>query len=554
MPPTNPDDQTPAAADAVIRTKRSLSIVWLVPLVAVVVGAWLVYKAVSEKGPTITITFKSAEGLEAGKTKLKYKDVEIGVVDTIELSPKLDSVVVTADLDKSAEPFLTEQTRFWVVRARVAGGEVSGLGTIFSGAYIAIEPGIKGKSARHFAGLEIPPVVTTDQTGRHFLLKASRLGSLNYGSPLYYRQIQVGQVEGYELDPAGTGVNVKVFVEAPYQGYVRQNTRFWLVSGLDVELSAQGVRVDTASVVSLMIGGIAFNVLAEDEDPEAEAAEGATFHLYNNYNEALEQRFTGKARYLLFFDGSVRGLQRDAPVEFRGLPLGRVVSVKLEADPAKVEFRIPVVIEIEPERMGQQMGTPEKREAVLKELVAKGFRAKLKPGSLLTGKLYVDLDFYRDAKKAQVVSERGYLVIPTIPTTIDEITDAVTRFVEKLDKLPLDKIVRDLDKTVSGIEKLVNAPELRQSLESIDQILKDFKSIAERADAETLPGLNTSIQRLQETLTEVKGLISADAPLQYDLRRTLEELSGAGRAVRQLADYLERNPEALIYGKGNDKR
>ena len=250
MSKSNDVPQLKGVPEADIRTqKRRISIVWLVPLVAVVIGGWLVYKAISEKGPTITITFKSADGLEAGKTKIKYKDVEVGRVDSIVLSKDLSHVIVKAEFVKGSKNYLSQNTRFWVVRARVAAGGVSGLGTLFSGAYIGIDPGNPGTPATHFEGLEVPPVVTTDLPGSHFVLRASSLGSLNVGAPVYFRRIEVGQVISYQLDEDGQAVTVKVFVHDPHHQLVRKNTRFWNASGLDVAIGAEGIRVDTESFV-----------------------------------------------------------------------------------------------------------------------------------------------------------------------------------------------------------------------------------------------------------------------------------------------------------------
>ena len=214
-------------AQAVVQTKKSVSIVWIVPLVALLIGGWLAYRAITGKGPTIRIAFESAAGLEAGKTKIKFKDVEVGQVEDIRLNPDMSQVIVTARLTKNAKQYLSEHTRFWVVRARVAGGGVSGLGTLFSGAYIAIDPGKPGKTIRSFKGLETPPIVTTDLPGRHFMLKAERLGSLDIGKPVYFRQIQVGQVVAYEMEKDGHAVDIKIFIHAPHHERVHKNTRFW---------------------------------------------------------------------------------------------------------------------------------------------------------------------------------------------------------------------------------------------------------------------------------------------------------------------------------------
>ena len=243
--PVENQNASPADAvrDSVVEERRGVSMVWIIPIVAALVGAWLAYHAISERGPAITITFETADGLEAGKTKVKYKDVEIGIVESIELSDDLDFVVVSARLGKKSKRYLTDQTRFLVVRASVSAGRVSGLGTLFSGAYIGMEPSTEGSASRHFTGLEIPPVVTSDQKGRHFTLRAESLGSVQIGSPVYYHRIEVGQIVAYELDKSGETVTVKVFVRAPHDQRVSQATKFWKATGIDVSVDADGIVV-----------------------------------------------------------------------------------------------------------------------------------------------------------------------------------------------------------------------------------------------------------------------------------------------------------------------
>ena len=317
--------------DAAVHTsKRHFSIVWLVPLVAVIIGGWLIFKAISEKGPTIHITFESAEGLEAGKTKIKYKDVVLGQVSTIELSDDLSFVVVTAEMATQAEKFISENTRFWVVRARVGATGVSGLGTLFSGAYIGLDPGKPGTIASTFKGMEVPPVVTTDLPGHHFVLQAPRRGSLEIGSPVYYRQIQVGQIVAYNLAQDGHSVAFEAFINAPYEKYVYPQTRFWNASGIDVSLNAEGFQVNTESLVSIVVGGIAFG-MPPKVTPGEPAENRAIFTLYPNVETALQETFVEKHHWTVFFNESVRGLSPGAPVEMYGVQIGQVLAVRLEA-------------------------------------------------------------------------------------------------------------------------------------------------------------------------------------------------------------------------------
>jgi paraquat-inducible protein B len=566
--------------EAVVSTRRrQISIVWVVPLVALLIGAWLVYKAISEKGPTVTIAFKSAEGLEAGKTKIKFKDVELGQVSEINLSPDLSHVLVTAELVKQAEKFLSANTRFWVVRARVAAGQVSGLGTLFSGAYIGLDPGKPGPPATHFEGLENPPVVTTDLPGRRFVLKASRLGSLDIGAPVYYRQIKVGQVVGYSLNDDGQAVTVKIFINAPLDKLVYKNTRFWNASGLDVAVDANGIRVNTESLVTILVGGIAFDTPANLE-PGGLADPDEVFKLYETHEKIHEKTYAEKSRWLLQFSGSVRGLTVGSPVEFRGIRIGQVLDINLEYDAKEKAFQIPVLVEIEPERI-KVIGDRNfvDRKEMDDYLVAQGLRAQLNTGSLITGQLFVELDFHPEAPPAKINREGRYPQIPTVPAPMEEITTSLTALLKKLEKLPIEQIGSDLKDTARGAKQLVAsaelqeavaalnqtlnhaqqfaaalnreiAPDLKSAVSSLNETLKRTRLLAQNFDASVVPQLGATLQQAQSTLKSINGSVSKDSPLYYQLLRVFKELTEAARSIRLMTDYLERNPDALIYGKG----
>jgi paraquat-inducible protein B len=582
------EEKTPKEAvhelpEAIVSTRKyQISIVWFVPLVAMLIGGWLVYKTLSEKGPAITISFESAEGLEAGKTKIKYKDVELGQVTEIRLTPDLSRVLVKADLVKEAEEFLSANTRFWVVRARVAAGQVSGLSTLFSGAYIGLDPGKPGLPATQFVGLETPPVVTTDLPGRHFKLHASRLGSLDIGSPVYFRQIKVGQVVGYKLEEDGESVSIRIFINDPIDKQIYKNTRFWNASGLDFAVDANGIRVNTESLVTILIGGIAFDTPTNLE-PGGLAGDNNDFKLYESRERIFDKTYTHKSRWLLHFEGSVRGLTVGSPVEFRGIPVGQVLDINMEFDARKRVFLIPVLIELEQERIkviGEMDETDEKQQNDY--LVAQGMRAQLKTGSLITGQLYVDLDFHPNAKPAHIIWEGRYPQMPTVPTSMEEITTSLTHLLKKLEKLPIEQIGNDLRDTVQGAKHLVNSaelqeaitdlnrtlnqaqqftatlnkvitPELRSAVANLNTTLKHTKKLAQNFDRTVVPEIDATLKEAQSTLNAIKGSVGKDSPLYYELMRVFKELSGAARSIRVMADYLERNPDALIYGKGKKR-
>jgi paraquat-inducible protein B len=540
-----------------VRTKKQrISIVWLVPLIALAVGGWLVYKAVSEKGPTVTITFKSAEGLEAGKTKIKYKDVELGQVDSIVLSKDISQVIVKAELVKESENFLSQNTRFWVVRARVAAGGVSGLGTLFSGAYIGLDPGKSGKPATHFKGLEVPPVVTADLPGSHFVLRAASLGSLNVGVPVFFRRIEVGQVISYQLDEDGQAVTVKVFIHDPHHELVRKNTRFWNASGLDVAISADGIRVDTESFVTLMVGGIAFDTPVNME-PGEPAEENEVFKLYKNLESISEKTYARKERWLLNFESGVRGLQEGAPVELQGIQIGQVLDVNLKFDVAKAAFSIPVLIELEPDRIKATGQLPEGAEGqkIMDYLVAKGMRAQLKTGSLITGQLLVAIDMHPEAPPAKINWEGRYPELPTVPTAMEEITTSLTQLLNKFEKLPIEQIGSDLRDTVAGAKQLVNSPDLQKSITALNETLNQAQSFVATLNTSVAPELKTAVSNLDSALLQAQKLTkSLNSNVAPQAERTLKALQEAARSIKNLAAYLERNPEALIRGKGKSNR
>ncbi len=527
------------AAEPFVQAKRRFSIVWIVPLVALAIGGWLAIKAIREKGPTITITFATADGLEAGKTKIKFKDVEIGQVETISLQGDASKVVVTARMVKEVEPYLTDQTKFWVVRPRISGGSVSGLGTVFSGAYIGIDGSKAGAPTHHFNGLEIPPVVTIGQPGRHFILQAETLGSLDIGSPVYYRQIEVGQVVSYALNQDGKSVEIKIFVQAPHHTQVTDHTRFWNASGFDVSLSAQGFKLDTQSMVSILTGGIAFD-LPKESIPGDEAKENEIFYLYADRNAIQEKRYTIRNYYMLLFDESVRGLNVGAPVEMYGIKMGEVVDLKLEFDVDRKKFTVPVTVAMEPERVSSS----KKEEALeiiendpgafIKVLVEQqGLRAQLQSANLLTGQMMINLVFVPDAPKATLTSRNGLTVVPTIPGSFERLQEGLSKIIANLEKVPFDQI----------------GGELQQTLKEVKTTVAEIGVLAKKLNGETAPKLQATLAELQKTLTEMQKGLGKDSPLNYNATKAVEELSLTLRSLREFLTTLDNQPQSLIFGK-----
>jgi len=548
----NPDEID--AVDAVVDTKRRFSLIWIVPITAALIGAWLVYKAKVETGPTVTVTFPSAEGVVAGKTKVKFKDVEVGQVASVALSSDLSKVVITATLDKTLEDHLSENSRFWIVMPRFSGGTVTGLGTLLSGVYIGMEPGGKGSKKRSFVGLEDPPLVPPDTPGRHYFVTADSLGSLDIGSPIYYRQLKAGQVESYELDEDGKSVRLRIFIDAPYDKYVRFGSRFWNASGITASLSAGGINVSTESLVALVFGGIAFDT-PERAESSSVADRGHVFKLFENRQAANAPQYTVKERLVMYFKDSVRGLAIGAPFELRGIKLGEVTNIELEGDARDLSFRIPVSIDYEPGRIKLDHIDPfnrdmQARESRLQTLVDKGLRAQLKTGSLLTGQLFVNLDFFPNAPPAEVRVENGVLVFPTIPSTLEELRTSLSALIEKLHKFPLEAIGNDLKSTLRGASDLTNSEDIREALRHLNETMANSQALTAQLNRNTAPALEKTLDEAIATLAKLQqNVLEEDSAVYHELTRALTELTNAARSVRGFADYLERHPDALIKGK-----
>jgi paraquat-inducible protein B len=539
-----------AVPEAEVTASRGISIVWLVPLVAAAIGIWLAYTTLQERGPTITITFDDAEGLEAGKTKVKYKDVEVGTVDSVRLSEDLKHIVVTAEMVKEAEAYMTEGTRFWVVSPRLGAGGVSGLGTLLSGVYIGVDPQ-PGAAATSFVGLAEPPLITSDTPGRHYMLHATTRGSIARGSAVYFRGIEVGQVVDYALADDNQSLDIQVFVQAPHDQLVQDDSRFWNASGFRVAMSASGVQVETESVQSLLSGGIAFDT-PMSATPGEPSPEGTAFVLYDSYETVTQAGYTTKVPYVVQFDESVRGLSPGAPVEFRGMRVGTVSDVGLQIDVTSDSVRIPVTIEIEPQRItftgtddGKDNPYDDTPYVLMEKLVERGLRAQLQSGNLLTGQLLVDLGFHPDAEAAKLSQNGTYPEIPSVPSEIDALTTSVNGVLTELAALPLAELVQELRSTVQGANQLISSPQTGEFLEALKVTATELQALVQTVDQQ----LGPLMTQVQGTLASAETMVGSNSQTRYDLDSMLKELAGAARSIRVLADYLERHPEALLRGK-----
>nr|WP_211708832.1 MlaD family protein [Paraburkholderia aspalathi] len=513
-----------------------MQLVWLVPIVAVLIAGWLAVKSVMQTGPTITIRFSTGEGIEAGKTKIKFKNVDVGVIRNVELSDDHKTVLASAEMSRNASSMLVDDTRFWVVRPRISGGTVSGIGTLLSGSHVGMDIGTSQKARRDFVGLESPPVLASGAPGREFVLKSENLGSLDVGSPVFFRRLQVGQIVSYALDPEGAGMIVHVFVNAPYDKYVTNDTRFWHASGVDVTVDTTGVKVDTESLVSILIGGLAFES-PPGTNSRVEADALHPYRLFLNRTEAMKRHDTITDKYVLNFKESVRGLTVGAPIDFRGIVIGEVSAINTHFDPATREFSIPVEVNIFPERLiprdewkdqGGQISSARKEFADY--LVSKGLRAQLRTASLLTGQLYIAIDFFPSAPKVTMDWSKKTPQLPTVPGNLQGLQESITDLVAKLNRIPFEGIATDLRKTMGDADALLNT-----------------------INTDIAPDAKTTMAAAREALASVNRTMQSDSPLQQSTADTMREVSRAAASIRSLAEYLERHPEALIRGKTEDK-
>jgi paraquat-inducible protein B len=529
-PPDVPD------AVAVPRKRWRIQWIWIVPIVAVLVGIWLAAQAVLSKGPTITVSFKTGEGLEAGKTKIKFKDVDIGEVKQLSLSKDYKLVIATAELTRDATNMLVDDTRFWVVRPRIAGGTVSGISTLLSGAYIGMDIGRAKQERRDYTGLEVPPVFASDVPGREFVLKAPDLGSVSVGTPIYFRRLQVGQVTSFDLDKDGSGVTLHVFINAPYDRYVNSDSRFWEASGIDVTLGAEGMQINTQSLVSILVGGLAFETPAASLN-RPEAATNEMFTLFDTRADALKEHDRIVDTYSFNFHGSVRGLVVGAPVDFRGITVGEVSAIYTRFDPDTKEISIRVEIKFYPERFTSRYATgpkgghmAEDPHAMADFLVERGLRGQLKTGSLITGQLYISLDFFPNAPKAHVDWSRTPPEIPTTPSGgLQSLQESLNRFVARIDKLPLEQIANNADQTLANTSLLMR-----------------------NLNGQVMPRAKSALLATQATLNSANTALQPDSTLQQETNDAIRQLARTAASFRALSDYLQMHPEALARGKAGN--
>jgi paraquat-inducible protein B len=556
--------EPPVLAHAATRRSRRVSVIWVIPLVAVAIGAWLAWDTWSKEGPTITVTFDTAEGLQAGQSQLKFKDIVFGTVKSLELSPDHNHVVVTIKTTRQAEPLLTHRTVFWVVKPRLFAGAISGLETLLSGSYVGMLPGAApGKEQRDFIGREDPPILDAHVPGRIFFLKAKRLGSISLGSPIFYRDLSIGEVLGWDIADMADYVTIHAFVRAPYDTYVHDDTRFWNASGLSVKLAGTGIDIQVESLRALILGGVAFETPDTEGHTEAASLADHVFPLFADRDTAEAASYTRKIQVVSYFPGSVSGLGPGSSVTIHGLVVGHVTNVRLVYDAKKDTVLAPVRFEVEPERV-LGVGVKEFRTSAeaVDALLQKGLRATVQSASLITGQQQVALDFLPDAPPAKLAMEGEYFVLPTAPGGgFAGLQASANDLLDKVNTIPFDQIGKNLDGILKSVNDLASGPQMQRALTQLAATIATVEQVTKHVDTGTAPALKQLPEmaaQLQKTVTNAnKLLVSVDSgygdntKFNRDLERLLAQLNDAVSSIRSLADLLARHPEALIKGRPN---
>jgi paraquat-inducible protein B len=551
-------NSTSVLARAGIRHSRRIPVIWIIPIIAIAIGVWLAWDTLSKEGPTITITFETAEGLQAGQSQLKFRDITLGTVKRLDLSKDHAHVAVTVATTRQAEPLLTDQTVFWVVKPRLFAGNISGLDTLLSGSYIGMMPGAtEGKPQRAFTGREEPPVLQANIPGHTFSLKANRLGSISVGSPVYFRDLNVGEVLGWDIADMAQSVTIHTFVRAPYDRYVTNDTRFWNASGVSLKIGGTGVELQLESLRALLLGGIAFTT-PDGKSVGTMSADNHVFPLFASKEAADAASYSRKIPVISFFPGSVRGLGPGSEVTMHGLAIGHVTSVALSYDPVKDTIVAPVRYEVEPERIvGIGNHVFASTNEAVQNVLQRGLRASLESASLITGQQMVTLDFVRDAPSASVTMDGEDFVLPTTGGTgLAGLQASATALLEQVSAIPFKQIGDNLAGILQSTNKLTNGPQVQKSLEDLSATLASAKQVLQHFDASTSKVLPEITAGLEKTLTNANKLMLSlntgygdNTQFSRDLGRLLIQLNDAVRSIRAFADLLARHPEALIKGR-----
>ncbi len=542
LPETN---SPPPASTPEFRTAQRWNVVWVVPIIALLIGGWMIYRNFTSQGPVAEVGFETADGLVGGKTEVRCRSVRVGFVKTVKLADDLKSVLIHLELESDYGSLLRAGTSFWVVRPRVSTTNITGLGTLITGAYLELDPGPQGgNQVNHFKGLETPPATNRSIPGRRLTLTTDQAGSLAAGSPIYYRGIEVGRIESRKLNFEGELITYDAFIQADYSSLVKENTRFWNTSGIDISAGADGFKIRTPSFVALVSGGATFGVV-DGAEPGPPAADGANFSLFANEEAANRSTFNSTMKFVLLFDQSVRGLVKGAPLEYRGIAVGRVADISFQylegADETRIPAPVPVLVELDPSLLRREAAekTTQPGNEFLKHAVQRGLRASLKTGSLLTGALYVDLDYWKSPSPAELSQVGEYVCLPTETSTFAQLESDLPLLMKKI-----DSFIAEATLTASGT---------RKTLESFEETMASVRKTLDSEEFLKLPAdLRTSLAAFEKTASsfdKTAAGLGPSSPVYGDLLRTLDEMRAAIRSMSALTTSLDDKPNSILFGR-----
>jgi paraquat-inducible protein B len=554
-----PQRQLPPPA-AHIRQRR-FSFVWIIPLLAAAIAIYLGYRTIIQQGPLVTITFNNSEGMAAGQTQIKYKWVALGTVESIDLSPDNSHVIVKVRMNNVGTRFLTNHARFWVVRPRLSVTNLSGLDTLVSGAYIGVDPGAPGgKSDTHFQGLEEPPGVRSDEPGSTYVLRADSVGSLSSGSPVFYRDVVVGEVLGYDLGDGLGPVTINIFVRAPYNKLVKPSSHFWNSSGVSVGFQGGAIHVEVQSIEAVLAGGVTFDLPSEAAS-QPSSPNNATFRLFQTFEDAQAAGYLHQIPIVSYFRSSVAGLTRGTPVNVFGIQVGDVTDVKLELDPKTGKAQVRVAMELQPERVFPHDTFADNLDpqTVLQTMVDDGLRVNLETSSFITGQKDISLDMVPDAGHVAITKEGNALVLPAENGGSSDIMTAASQITAKLSAIPFDQIGANLNKLLVTSNNTLGGDQVKQALSSLSATLQSVQHLVATTQhgleptLRQLPGLTASLETtLRGTnlaVTQLNRGYGNNSDFQRNLGQLMDQANGALRSVKELADFLDRHPEALLLGR-----
>ncbi len=534
-------------ADADVSSSHRISKVWFIPIVAVLIGSWMVYHTWSNRGPEIQILFDTADGISIGTTKIKFRDVTVGKVTGLKLNSTFDGIEITARLNKGTDKLLKTDTAFWVVKPRIGKGGVSGLSTLLSGVYIKMSMGTEDDNRYDFIGLDSPPVTPFGTPGLRVTLDSDDQSRLDIGDPIIFRGIEVGRIEFQYFNIEERVVYYDAFIESPYDKIVTTNTRFWKMKGVEINLTSEGLKVHTGTLETLIGGGVTFGVPANQPKGQV-ISERAFFTIYDDQDEVLQKQFKNAQEFVMLFGQSIRGLRPGAPVEYKGVRIGTVL--RTDIDYPEIEnflaqkTRIPVLVQIEPARLG--MKDDKNKIKLVKQTIEKmihdGLHGFIRSGSLITGSKYIEIDYVSGTTSSNQAFG-NFEMIPTAASEIDGLLKKVDSILATIDHLSIDSLVDNasaamfemkkamvnFDKASSQVDSLLNTSESNELIANVNLTLRSFEKLAQDFSEGS-----TTHQELQNMILTMETMLKELTPVLSQLNHQPNSLIFSGKKSDEL--------------------